>query len=198
LNPLNRGFSIVVHEHKFSEDRREWLERSGRFNVGLVAGLKGSEFDKCVARWRNQVLERCDVSHSEGRCGDQTYLNEWPTLYPSMHILEEPGAGLGPWNIKNHEVTKQNGKILIDGQPFYFFHFSSMEFLFFSKLVVIYICAAGYLRMRKNERFIYKSYVKKLIDIYKYYGFRPMVKRDTKTLFASLIFRRTSFTVSKI
>ena len=165
LNPLREKGEIAIHEHRFSRDRISWLEKSGRFNVGLVAGLNKSEFKMCVSRWRSQVLNRCDVNHLEGRCGDQTYLNEWPKLYQSLHVLSAPGAGLAPWNIKNYSIRKIKGILKVDSKPIYFYHFSGLEFLYFSNFLTIFIPAPGYLKMKKSEREIYSSYVKHLIQI---------------------------------
>ena len=165
LNPLRSKGEIAIHEHRFSRDRISWLEKSGRFNVGLVAGLNKSEFKMCISRWRGQVLNRCDVNHLEGRCGDQTYLNEWPKLYQSLHILSSPGAGLAPWNIKNYSIKKIEGILKVDSKPIFFYHFSGLEFLYFSHFITIFIPAPGYLKMKKHEREIYSSYVKHLIQI---------------------------------
>jgi hypothetical protein len=173
LNPLGSKGEIAIHEHRFSHDRMSWLEKSGRFNVGLVAGLNNSEFKICVNRWRSQVLNRCDVNHLEGRCGDQTYLNEWPNLYQSLHVLNSPGAGLAPWNIKNYQINTINGILKVDLKPIYFYHFSGLETIYFSSMFTIFIPAAGYLKMNRRERVIYSSYVKHLMQISRVIQHRP-------------------------
>jgi hypothetical protein len=165
LKPLDSESEIAIHEHRFSRDRMSWLEKSGRFNVGLVAGLNNSEFKACVRRWRSQVLDRCDVNHLEGRCGDQTYLNEWPELYKSLHVFRSPGAGLAPWNIKNYQITTIKGTLKVDSEPIYFYHFSALEFIYFSNVLTIFVPATGYLTMDRLERVIYSRYVKHLMQI---------------------------------
>ena len=176
LKPLESGNEIVIHEHRFSKDRELWLDKSGRFNVGLIAGLNNSEFRMCVQRWRNQVLDRCDVNPLEGRCGDQTYLNEWPNLYPSLYILDSPGAGLAPWNIKNYQIASIDNNIKVDSKKLYFYHFSALEIIFFSRFLVFYIPAAGYLNMNRNERIIYSKYMKHLMGISKVIGRKPRIR----------------------
>ena len=173
LRPLLTGSKIVIHEHRFSPDRIDWLNRSGRFNVGLVAGVNEIEFKTCVEKWRGQVLECCDVNFLEGRCGDQTYLNEWPDLYPSLHILTIPGAGLAPWNIKNYSISAINGKIEVDSKQLYFYHFSGLEFIYFSRVLALFIPASGYLNMTGKERVIYFYYVKHLMQIFSSLGTKP-------------------------
>jgi len=159
LAPLNSSHSIGIHEHRFSEDRIGWLPKSGRFNVGVVAGVIGKNFDLCISRWRNQVIERCDVNPSEGRCGDQTYLNEWPNLYESLVILGDPGVGVAPWNIHRYKVEKSDLGIYIDNSPLYFFHFHGLELGFISSRMAFFIPASGYKSPKKEHLIIYKSYV---------------------------------------
>jgi len=186
LKPLESGSEIAIHEHRFSRDRMSWLEKSGRFNVGLVAGLNKTEFKACVGRWRSQVLNRCDVNHLEGRCGDQTYLNEWPELYRSLRVLGSPGAGLAPWNIKNYQITTINGTLKVDSKPIYFYHFSALEFIYFSNVLTIYIPAAGYLSMDRHERVIYSRYTKHLMQISSAIRLRPRFQVDLKSNLKSL------------
>jgi hypothetical protein len=187
LTPLESGSEIAIHEHRFSRDRMSSLEKSGRFNVGLVAGLNKSEFKACVSRWRSQVLNRCDVNDVEGRCGDQTYLNEWPGLYKSLHVLEYPGAGLAPWNIKNYKVTIINGTLKVDLKPIYFYHFSALEFIYFSKVFTIFVPAAGYLNMDRYEQVIYSRYMKHLMQISSAIRLRPRFQVNLKSNLKSLL-----------
>ena len=187
LQPLESGSEIAIHEHRFSRDNISLLEKSGRFNVGLVAGLNKSEFKACVSRWRSQVLNRCDVNYMEGRCGDQTYLNEWPGLYKSLHVLESPGAGLAPWNIKNYKVTTINGSLKVDLKPIYFYHFSSLKFIYFSKVFTIFVPAAGYSNMDRYERMIYSRYIKHLIQTSSAIRLRPRFQVNLKSNLKSLL-----------
>ena len=39
--------------------------------------------------------------------GDQKYLDEWPDLYSSCHIIENMGAGIAPWNYCQYEISKK-------------------------------------------------------------------------------------------
>jgi hypothetical protein len=198
LKPLESGSEIAIHEHRFSRDRISWLEKSGRFNVGLVAGLNKAEFKACVSRWRRQVLNRCDVNDMEGRCGDQTYLNEWPELYRSLHVLGSPGAGLAPWNIKNYKVTTINGTLKVDLKPIYFYHFSALEFIYFSKVFIIFVPAAGYLNMDRNERVIYSQYMKHLMQISSAIRFRPRFQVKLKSNLKSLLKGAVAWQVGRL
>src|SRR5581483_9240635 len=60
-------------------------------------------------------------------CGDQKYLDEWPSLYPGLVILKHPGGGVAPWNVEAHTVSEQNGQVVIDGRPLIFYHFHALR-----------------------------------------------------------------------
>lgn len=164
LRPLFSGSSIAIHEHRYSLDRSKWLQLSGRFNVGLVAGVKGTEFDQCLGRWRMQVLDNCEVDQSVGKCGDQTYLNEWPKLYKNLTILDDSGIAVAPWNLNNYNVTKSLHKIKVDDSDLQFFHFHGLEIGFISKLVAFYIPASGYDLNGNKGMPIYKAYIRELMN----------------------------------
>jgi len=164
LEPLLHGSSIAIHEHRFSTDRAEWLQRSGRFNVGLVAGVHGTEFDACVFRWRLQVLDNCEVDQSSGKCGDQTYLNEWPYRYKDMAILNNDGIGVAPWNLNNYHISKKNKIIYVGTSPLQFFHFHGLEIGYINSKFAFYVPAAGYRLQKNNYKYIYQEYMKLLTE----------------------------------
>ena len=42
---------------------------------------------KCLKKWTNQCLEWCYYKLEDGKMGDQKFLDEWPKLYKSCHII---------------------------------------------------------------------------------------------------------------
>jgi hypothetical protein len=153
---------IFIHEHRFSEDRAEWLAKSGRFNVGVVAGFKSDEFDRCVTRWREQVIDDCSVNQELGKCGDQSYLNEWPNLYQNLRIVDLKGAGVAPWNLNNYRLGVRETGPTVDGESIIFFHFHGLKFAHIGKWVWLYFIAPGYSLRQNPNREIYRIYLKHL------------------------------------
>jgi len=127
LNELADGGNILIHEHRYSEDRRHYESSSGRFNVGFVAFVVGEESRSCVQRWRRQVLDKCVLDPDNGYCGDQGYLNEWPALYPGLRILANIGGGVAPWNLLTYKVTGDALHPSVDGTPVVFFHYHAFR-----------------------------------------------------------------------
>jgi Nucleotide-diphospho-sugar transferase len=118
---------IAIHEHRFAPYRRHLERAHGRFNVGWVGIRNTAEGRKCLARWRAQCIEECTMDAERGLCGDQKYLDEWPTLYDHLTILQHKGVGLGPWNVERYELTSADKAPHVDGVPLIFYHFHALR-----------------------------------------------------------------------
>lgn len=118
--------SIGIIPHRFIPTKR-YLEVNGVFNVGWVTFKNTPIGRECLARWAEQVRERCD----ESTCGDQKYLDEWPEHYgDEVCIIENIGANLAPWNVGNYDLQRAGksdyvfviGRHRADWLRFYHFH----------------------------------------------------------------------------
>jgi len=128
LEELGRG-SIFIHEHDFAPRFSGHLAVAGRFNVGVASFRNDAEGNRCLRRWTAQCLEETAMDLSSGRCGDQNYLDEWPTLYRNLVISRNSGIGLGPWNIEKHKVELKEGRVFVGSAPAVFYHYHSLRLL---------------------------------------------------------------------
>ena len=160
---LSSSVEILIHEHRFSLDRIGWEKSSGRFNVGVITGTVGEQFISCISRWREQVIEECSLDPLNGKCGDQTYLNEWPEMYSKLRIMSSKGAGVGPWNMLNYKIELDSGQVKIDEDDLIFFHFSRFKIIRIGHFHINYVSAEGYNVANLIEKLIYKEYAKGLI-----------------------------------
>ena len=172
------GSKIFIHEHNFSQDRKEWLLKSGRFNVGLVGGVKSDEFSSCIAEWRDQVLEDCSVDPELGKCGDQTYLNDWPIKYPSTKIVDDVGVGIAPWNTNNYDISTVEGFPSANENRILFYHFHGLKFAYLSKYMCVFFIAPGYRLKWRELTGIYRIYIVSLM------------KQTNSVLFMSFVDRK--------
>jgi hypothetical protein len=116
---------IIAIEHRFPA-HQDRSAAHGRFNVGMQYFRRSDEAYECLQRWRTQCLNWCHDRAEGGRFGDQKYLDEWPTLYRGLHVVQHPGANLAPWNLARHQLSwrsKPGNDLLVDGKPLIFFHF---------------------------------------------------------------------------
>ena len=109
-----------------------------------------------------QVLESCDVDESSGKCGDQTYLNEWPKLYTNLVILSEKGVAIAPWNLNNYKISQKEDQFYVDDSPLHFFHFHALEIGWVSNSFQLFIPAAGYKLNWKEVNPVYEKYMSEL------------------------------------
>jgi hypothetical protein len=154
---------IAIHGHRFSPAYEKSAATSGIFNVGLIAVRNAPQGRACLERWRRQCLEKCELDPDNGYCGDQKYLDEWPSLYSRLVVLQHPGVCLAPWNIENHAVGEKNGEVCVDGKPLIFYHYHSLVPLTMNVLGrCAVVPARGYTLSATARRLIYRPYARLL------------------------------------
>lgn len=160
--------NILIHGHNFAPAYASYAQSSGIFNVGLIAVRNSAEGIACLTRWRAQNVEMCVLDPEQGYCGDQKYLDEWPSLYPGLVILQHVGGGVAPWNMEAHAVTECNDQVMIDGAPLIFFHYHALR-------VVLggasprwgAIPSIGYDANEMVRRLIYRPYIRALREAHR-------------------------------
>jgi hypothetical protein len=132
--------SIAIIGHRYTE-RLAHLEVYGRFNVQWVGFRRDEEGLACLKRWREQCIDWCFSYFDGDRLGDQKYLDAWPDRYRSVHVIQHPGAGVGPWNFPRYSISSSNGRVSVDGQPLIFYHYHQLQILKgmrFDRLAAVY------------------------------------------------------------
>lgn len=154
---------ILIHAHRFAPRYESYAAASGIFNVGLVAIRHATEGLACMERWRAQCIEICVLDPENGYCGDQKYLDEWPSLYNNLVVLQHPGAGLAPWNVESHKIAKSDGQVTVDGRPLVFYHYHALTVLLRSFLGRCIIRpSVGYEFPLNERRLLYRPYARML------------------------------------
>ena len=121
--------SIAIIEHRFTERLKD-REINGRFCVEWVSFRRDEQGLACLSRWREQCIEWCYYRLEDGKMGDQKYLDEWPSLYNSCHIIGHLGAGVAPWNYDQYQFSQDDvDDIKVQGVPLIFYHFHQFQLL---------------------------------------------------------------------
>lgn len=121
--------AVLIHEHRFSPSLA-YLEVNGKYNVGLLSFRRNANGLKALNWWRERCIEWCYLRLEDGKMGDQLYLNDWPTRFKDVVVLQNIGAGLAPWNHEQYDYSMdKDGRILVDGMPVIFYHFQSFAFV---------------------------------------------------------------------
>lgn len=124
FDELGEG-SVLIVPHRFPERLRH-LEVYGVYNVGLLSFRNDKPGRAVLEGWREQCLEWCFDRVEDGRFADQRYLDAWPGR-PGVVILQDPGAGLAPWNFMRHRIDLGTEPPSVDGRPLVFYHFHGLK-----------------------------------------------------------------------
>jgi hypothetical protein len=128
--------NVLITEHRYSIIAKLYEEkRSGRFCVQFVTFTNEPDSLAVLEKWRLQCIEWCYARHEDSKFGDQKYLDEWPSIYKNVHILEHAGGGVAPWNLLRYKFMQDGnsikGLVKKTGAEFnmVFFHFQYVKFL---------------------------------------------------------------------
>lgn len=154
--------SVGLTPHRYPKNLESKLLKYGKYNAGWVAFRNDVSGNKALGWYKSRTLEWCSDKPHDGKYADQGYLDEISKMAGAT-ILGSPGINLAPWNTSNYTFTKSSdGSILIDNQPFIFFHFHGLRKIgkFYSTSQLIYRSPLS--RFMKER--IYLPYVERLIS----------------------------------
>jgi hypothetical protein len=115
------GHAVGIIEHRFP-DELVYLEKHGRFNVGWLTFNRDPVALDCLKVWREQCINWCYDRVEPGRFAEQKYLDEWPTRFDGIWVVQHRGANVAPWNLNRFELSLQGEELRVGGQPILFFH----------------------------------------------------------------------------
>lgn len=118
--------SVAIIPHRFSAANYR-TRIAGIFNVGWITWRRDRAGLSCLEDYRCDCLDWCYDYHDGTRFADQRYLDDWPSRYPNVCIIENKGANLAPWNIDTHPLTVRGGAVFVDGEPLIFYHFHGLK-----------------------------------------------------------------------
>lgn len=133
-NMVEMGKSVQVIEHRFKNNYMgKYLEKaSGRFCVEFNTFANNDDGRNVLTNWKEQTLERC----SSEKMGDQMYLNSWLEQYNCIHVIQNIGAGVAPWNVNRYKlISEQGNKVIVsydnldNFDELIFFHFHDIRYL---------------------------------------------------------------------
>ena len=109
------GASVAITEQGIDE---ESARQYGRYCVQYMFFKNNEEGCNVLAWWRDKCIEWCFQRFEENRYADQKYLDEFPSLCPSLCVIGNPGVGIAPWNM--HHYTFKDNCIVKEGKEYVF------------------------------------------------------------------------------
>jgi hypothetical protein len=126
--------SVLITPHRYTP-KYDQGAKTGIYCVQFVTIKNDERGLKIIQWWRKACLDWCYDRFENGKFGDQKYLDDWPTRFEGVHVLQHLGGGLAPWNMQQYSFEKKDarlwGKELSTGKTFeaIFFHFHSLAFV---------------------------------------------------------------------
>ena len=146
--------SVLITEHRYTP-RYDQSELSGIYCVQFMTFKNDENGLKVLDWWRNACNEWCYARVEDGKFGDQKYLDDWPTRFRGVHVLENIGGGVAPWNIQQYDVSNKKFQVI-------FYHFHNLRFLKNG-----FVDFGGYRLKKRDIELLYKPYLIHLQQIAK-------------------------------
>ncbi len=160
------GKSILISEHRYTRDY-DVSATHGIYCVQFMYFKNDQNGLDALTWWRDRCLEWCFAYLEDGKFGDQKYLDDWQQRFPGVHVMQNQGGGVAPWNIQQYLIENKNGKIFIKEKqkgtqfPLIFFHFHGLKFYADEKVAC---CGALYELDTDVKEIIYFPYIRVLLD----------------------------------
>ena len=126
--------SIAITPHNFSP-RLRTSEIYGKYCVQFTYFKNDVDGLKALNWWKNRCIEWCYAKMTDGRYGDQKYLDYFQENFNNVHIISHIGSGVAPWNISQYKIEMVNDivtiglrKDLINKFQLIFYHYQGLKF----------------------------------------------------------------------
>lgn len=154
--------SVFITPHRYTP-QYDKSQTSGIYCVQYVTFRHDERGMEVLNWWRDACLEWCYNRHEDGKFGDQKYLDDWPTRFEGVHVLNHLGGGVAPWNIQQYIFFRKNGQLFgretsTDSKfnlIFYHFHFVTF---YISGMVDL----SPYKLSSADKRLIYLPYLEEI------------------------------------
>ena len=151
----NSSSSVLITEHRYTPEYDQSKE-SGIYCVQFMTFRADERGMKVLNWWAERCLEWCFARLEDGKFGDQMYLDDWITRFEGVHVLENLGGGVAPWNVQQYKVSSGPK---INETPVVFYHFHKLTWYnsgYFD------LCTSGYLLSKGAIEEIYRPYLEEL------------------------------------
>lgn len=121
----------------------------------------------CLEWWRDRCIEWCYSRYEDGKFGDQKYLEQFEKLFNHVHVVENRGVGIAPWN--THLYDYSDVGVIYKGNtfPYVFFHMHGTKVLVNSN--VLEISSKDCENNNKVRKLFFEPYAMLLATVYNDY-----------------------------
>jgi hypothetical protein len=141
----------------------------GRFCVQFVYFKNDENGMNALIWWKNKCIEWCYARYENGKFGDQMYLDGFPVMFRNVHIIQNRGVGIAPWNMNQYSYNLATNVIKYKDAEFsiVFFHFHGVSLDTSNATLCLNIHTFDVFRNDIEQLFI--QYIRLLSAVYKEY-----------------------------
>jgi hypothetical protein len=111
-----------------SDDKEHELLLYGWLNAGFFCVQRHSRTRQVLDWLIHRISRRGFYAPHLGMSADQTWFSALPFVFPDLTKFSwHPGLNVGYWNLEQRQLTRSEGKLLIEGIPLLTFHFSGFD-----------------------------------------------------------------------
>jgi hypothetical protein len=144
--------SVLITEHRYTT-QYDKSTTSGIYCVQFMTFKNDVNGLMVLNWWRDSCIEWCYARIEDGKFGDQKYLDDWLERFDGVHVLQNLGGGVAPWNIQQYDLSDVSFKLI-------FYHFHEIKFLSNNRIEL-----GGYELDGMDIDLLYKPYLQHLDKI---------------------------------
>ena len=157
--------SVLITEHRYTS-QYDQSNSSGIYCVQFMTFKNDTNGMKALDWWQDSCNQWCYARHEDGKFGDQKYLDDWIIRFQGIHVLENLGGGVAPWNVQQYDINQdKNITFGISRETknkfnMIFYHFHNFKLLENDKVEL------GTYKLDNNDiQYVYQPYIKHLQQI---------------------------------
>jgi hypothetical protein len=144
--------SVLVTEHAYAP-QYDQSKTAGRFCVQFMTFLRNERARGVIKWWQDRCIECCSATPTDGKFGDQVYVDQWPGLFgDDLCVVEQKSRTLAPWNVSHFFETMPAGLRPV------FYHFHGLRITSPQNVRL----HAGYYRVNPSGLRLYDEYLVEL------------------------------------
>lgn len=155
--------SVLITEHRHSSKKNL---REGIYCVQFVTFKNNNNGMEVLNWWADSCLDWCYDRLEKNRFGDQKYLDDWTTRFTGVHVLQNLGGGVAPWNCQQYDLENDNyfiEKKTAKKFKLFFYHFH--HFLLFNNNKTD--LAGHYFISSDFKKVVYLKYLQEILAVEK-------------------------------
>lgn len=116
------SYSIMLTPERWSKANRHRIYTRGRYNTGFMGFRRDNSALRCLAWFRERLLEWCYDRLENGLWSDQLYANDWLSRFDNVGVIRNLGVNVGPCIIRQCKLSRAGGHLYVNGVQLIFYH----------------------------------------------------------------------------